>query len=381
MQDIYYVQPSARRLLLCLHKKDYSNLPVHPRYLNGLDELQFWRAFGELRDIFEDFYKQAVEHPENTTMLLYELDKYDRKSKEAKAGHTALLSFPITLFTLAVASVWENNVLTVNHVHFKEAIKIMGGSKTSEQIQRFCEHGFVFSEWNGKKFLTNCESFTMDYPDNPNILIVIAAIGDKITQYRKFQEDKQEKILNSHSGLGSIEQFVQFDPNIYVTDSGALPSKTLNHMMNTVGESNGQLLSAVVEEFKKRGLELRFGVCFVGNNFHDKKGKDTLNSVSFGHYSMGIRTDEPLTLRVKLIRINQYIEKIEVLPLHLKARFDNVKCQNCSEKCTRKIIYTLNGKKKIACACETFTFNNFSADDIDTLMELYDAEQLTRATK
>jgi hypothetical protein len=349
--------------------------------LNGLDELPFWRAFGELRDIFGDFYKQATEHPENTAMPLYELEKYDWKSKEAKAGHTALLSFSITLFALASASVWENNVLTVNHARFKEAIKIMGGSKTAEQIQRFCGYGFTFSEWNGKKFSTNCETFTMDYPDNPNMLIVIAAIGNKITQYRQFQEDKQEKILNSHSGLGNIEQFVQFDPNVYATDSGALPSKTLNHMMNTVGESNGQILCSIVERFMERGLELRFGVCFAGNNFYDKKGKDTLNSIGFGHYSMGIRANEPLTLRVKLIRINQYIEKIEVLPPHLKTCFDNVKCQNCSEKCTRKIKYTLDGKKKIACACETFIFNNFSTDDIDTLMELYDAEQLTRATK
>jgi hypothetical protein len=228
MQDIYYVQPNARRLLLCLYKKDYSNLPVHPRYLNGLDEPQFWDAFGELRDIFEDFYLQAVEHPENVSMPLYELNKYDWKSKEAKAGHTALLSFPITLFALAVASIWENNVLIIDFTRFKEAIKAMKGSKVSEQIKRFCEYGFILSEWNGKKFSAECETFTLDYPDNPSMLMVIAAIGDKFAQYTKSQEDKQEKILNSHSGLGNIEQLVQFDPNIYATDSGVLPPKTLS---------------------------------------------------------------------------------------------------------------------------------------------------------
>jgi hypothetical protein len=272
--------------------------------LNGLDEPSFWDAFGELRDIFEDFYAKAVDYPSKISMPLYKMNEYEWKSKEAKAGHTALLNFPITLFALAAASEWKNNTLIISLTRFKEAIKVMRGSKTSEQIQRFCDYGFVFSEWNGKKFCANCEVSIMDYPDNPSMLAVIAAIGDKFSQYKQFQKANNKKVLNSHSNLGNIEQFVQFDPHLYSADSGTLPPKSLNHMMNTVGEINSRILCKAVERFKERGLELRFGVCFIENSFHDNKGKDTLNSVGFGHYSIGVRADEPLKLRLKLIRIS-----------------------------------------------------------------------------
>ena len=381
MQDIYYVQPNARRLLKCLHQKDYTNRPVNARYLNGLDEGQFWDAFGALRDIFEDFFVQAVERPEKISMPLYRLDEHDWKSKEAKAGHTALLSFFIIFLALAAASRWEGNALTVTFTQFNEAVKKMKGSKKAEQIRRLYDYGFTFSEWDGKKFSAKCETFTLDYPDNPNVLAVVAAIGDKFAQYRQAQEERQEKILNSHSYLGNIEQFAQFDPNIYTTDSGVLPSKTLAHMMNTVGEANEKLLCAIVEKFKERGMEIHYGVSFIKNDFYDKRSKDTLNNIGFGHYSIGVRENEPLALRIKLIRPSQYIEKIDALPPHLMERFEKVKCFNCSDRCTRKIKYVLNNKNKIACACETFVFVNINMDDLDMLMNLYDAEQLAKASK
>jgi len=346
-----------------MHKKN-CNLPVHPRYLKTLDEQQFWHAYGELRDIFEDFYRRAVEYPESTSLPLYRLDEHDFKTKEAKAGRVSLLNLSVVLLAISLASVWENNALVVSHACFKAAIKSLKGAQTTEQIQRFCDNGFVFSNWNGKKFLP-CDTFKLDYPDNPNILAVIAAIGDKFDQYRQ----AQEKIL----GLEYMEQFIQFDPRIFADDSGTLPPKTFIHMIDTFTESNRQLYYAIVDKFKERELELKLNAYFGA--FYNSKGKDTLNNISFGHYSVGIRENEPLTLRLKLIRISQYINKIETLPSHLRVSFENVKCFNCSEKCTRKVRYSLGGKSKIACACDTFVFRDYAISDLDTLMALFDAEE------
>jgi hypothetical protein len=148
-----------------------------------------------------------------------------------------------------------------------------------------------------------------------------------------------------------------------------------------VGEEYAPVLREIVERFNARGYTLRFETAFLKNRFYNEKGKDSLSYVLYGDYREGREGNERLFLRLKLNQPDRYIGLIEKLPGHLKQPFINVWCGNCAEKCNRKIIYTLAGEPKTACGCFFFTFKEPTTEDLDALMELFDAEQVVRKEK
>jgi hypothetical protein len=374
VQDIFYVQTQARRILKCLCRKDYKKANINSRYLNGINKTQFWDAFGELHSIFESYYTQAVKDPSHLSLPLYEIDKYKIMSTQAREGDIALLDFPKTLFAIGQSSKINKNVLTVNNTAFKQILKNMGSKKLAVQITQLSEYGFIFTQWNGKAFPVKCETFELEYPDNKNILSVLLAIGDRLKQYM------QVETVNVN-GLYKFERFVCLDPNLYAIDTCELPPKTLNYMLDVVGESYNDLLIKMVEKFEERDMELRFETVFLKNRFFNKKGKDTLNHIVFGDYREGRDGNECLFLRLKLNHPEEYIEKINKLPKRLKESFENVWCSNCVQKCNKRITYTLDGKVKNACGCHFFMFKDPTIKDLDILMELYDYEQEVRIKK
>lgn len=374
LHDVFYVQTQARRILKCLYRKDYKKLNINSRYLNGINKTQFLDAFGELHSIFESYYTKAVEDPSKLSLPLYEIDKYKIMSIQAREGVIALLDFPKTLFAIGQSSILNKNILNVNNVTFKQTLKNMGSKKLAAQIAQLSEHGFVFTQWNGKSFPAKCETFELEYPDNKNIFSVLLAIGDRLKQYLQVE-------TSDINGLDKFERFVCLDPNLYDVDACELPPKTLSYMIDVVGESYSDLLINIVEKFKERDMELRFETLFFKNRFFNKKGKDTLNHICFSDYREGRDGNECLFLRLKLNHPEKYIEKINNLPKYLKENFENVWCSNCSPKCNRRITYTLDGKIKNACGCHFFTFKDPDIKDLDILMELYDNEQEARVKK
>ena len=371
IQDIYYVQQQARRILKCLYKPDYSKLNVHASYLNRINKAQFWEAFGDLRGIFENYYTEAVKNPSNLSLPVYEIDKYRNMSSEAREGNTALLDFPKTLFAAGLCAKLNKNALIINISVFKQEFKNIGGKKLKEQINRLSDYGFKFSQWNGKSFPSKCETFEIEYPDNKNMLAVLLAVGERLKKYSQIEPENS-------TGLYKLERFVFLDPNLYANDAAELPLKTLEQMADAVGKPLNDLLFKIAEKFKEYGMELRFETAFQKNRFFNEKSKDTLNHIFYGDYREGREGNECLFLRLKLNHPSQYIEKINSLPQNLKESFENVWCNNCFEKCKLRIVYELDGKEKRACGCFSFNFKNPEIKNLDALMEIYDAEQEAR---
>jgi hypothetical protein len=379
MQDTYYVQLQARRMLKRLHKRNYENININAKYLNGMDEAQFWEAFGELHDIYEHFYTQVVKSPTELSLPLYNIaDKIG--SKEIITGLHPLLDFPITLLAMGAASVLENNTLIVNIDEFRSIFKELRPKSYTKPINWLADNGFIFTEWNGKSFNPKSKTFVLDYPDNPNMLVVLSAMGARLKLHMQ-SKPFNKNTRRAHNAWG-LSQFVYLAPHIYANEAAELPSVTLNHLLDIAGKPYSSLIKEITDRFIQRGFGIQNYIdhenisCVVC----DMKNKDTLNRITL-YDSKNNDGEKRFVLRLKLNHPGKYTDKIDTLPPHLKERFENVWCHNCAEKCNRKIKYRLNGDDKTACGCDVFNFNYPTVKDVDILMELFDVEQSVRITK
>ena len=375
MNNIFYVQLQARRIYKCIYPESLPMGKVCAEYLGGISEKRFHKAVNDLRGIFTNYYKQAENDPAalNRNLPLYEIEKYRGCSSEGRAGISALLNFPIAVFAIGMCGVVSNSSLTVDITQLRKKFTELKGKRLPEQLTLLSDYGFVFNGFNGK--LPRTGELFIDYPDNPDLLIVLISLGDKLGKYIPYFFSQPAACYC----FRLFEQFVYLTPAVFENNTERLPPKTLEHMASVV--ENDALLY-IVEEFNKRGFTFKVNSDFLNNRFVNPKGKDTLDFVEYGDYkSMYPIENESLGLRLKLNNPDAYMEKVQALPPHLLSAFYTWECGNCSENCNRKIKYSLNSEDKCVCGCHAFTFNNPSAEDVALLMELYDLEQNARVQK
>lgn len=377
MQDTYYVQTQARRIMKCIYPENLPNGKVSPEYLRGLEEERFWIACGELRGIFADYYARAEKAPASLNLPLYEIEKYRNTSSEAREGNAALINFPAALLALGECAELSGDTLVADINAFRKSFSDLKCKYLPKQLNILTDYGFTFDGFNGKT-LPKAGTLNVSYPDNSDLLVVLAAAGDKLGKYMPLYL-KQPK---SGWGLNLLEQFIYLTPAVFADNTENLPPKSLEHMASAIGGEYRDILFKLAVKFKERGLELHFDTAFLKNRFFNQKGKDTLNHLEYGDYrNIWQDGNEQLFLRLKLNNPDAYIEEIKALPPHLMKTFTDTWCANCAEKCNRRIVYHLDGEEKRACGCFFFAYKNPSEDDVDNLMVLYDLEQKVRAKK
>lgn len=369
MKDMYYVQKQARRLLQGIFPDDETG-PVAPSYLQGLDEAAFWQGVDALRGLLRRYYTQAVAIPASLDLSLWEVETQYSMSREVREGFPALLEMPGVLFAMGMAGEMDGGVLSVDRAAFLAAMKALRSKHLARHINWLEENGFVFQAWNGKTFDAKAARFVVEYPKNPDILMVLVALGDKLGKYAEKH--------GSGPALNFMERFVYVESALFLNDGPDLPPRKLEDFLRMLTGEQAQAVRAIVERLAQRGLSLNLDMTYNKNRFHNAKGKDTLAHIELCDYRYANKEDGVLKLRLKLNNPDAYIEKVSALPPHLKQKFTQVKCGDCTENCNRRIIYTLDGERKRACGCWAFEFSEPKVEDLDTLVELYDLEQVAR---
>lgn len=371
MSDTYYVQMQARRFRRMIEAQDTKG-PVYPAYLQGLDEEAFWQACGVLRALLLDYYTAAEADPESLPLPLYTLQDYKTTSKEARDSQQALLGLPCMLLALGMAGRVQAGGLRVNTAAYRSATKVLRVKAAAAQVGYLMDHGFVFPQWTGKAFPAKAECFEVEYPDSPNVLAVMAALGMRLSKHIGAQ---------ATVGLPVVERFLLLDPAVFAEDTAELSPMALAPLLRMLPKDDADALQAIVDQFASRGLTLQLDTSYAKNRFFGAKGKDTLSHVEYTDYRYGQDGNEKLMLRLKLNRPDAYRAQVEALPKHLRKPFEEAWCHNCSEGCNRRIVYTIDDQPKRNCGCFAFCFPSPRVEDLDSLMGLYDLEQQARAAK
>ena len=220
MNNTYYVQLQARRLRKCMYPANLPTGDICAEYLGGLSKKRFWKACGDLREIFTMFYKRAENDPASLNLPLFELEKYRGCSAEGRAGNAALLNFPVAVFAIGLCAAVSDNALTVDITELRRKFTELKSKRLPEQLALLADFGFVMEGFNGK--LQKSGELTISYPDNPDLLIVLIALGDKLGKYIPYFFSQPAACYC----FRLFEQFIYLTPAVFGDNTERLPPKT-----------------------------------------------------------------------------------------------------------------------------------------------------------
>ena len=123
------------------------------------------------------------------------------------------------MFRLAQCGEIQNKQLIVSLPKFKEIIKKAEGNGVSPVakyefiLSRLVDFGFIISNFTGKPFNKTLESFTVEYPDTPELISTIKIFCNCWQQTRQKQKELIERSNLSYKGKPVLHYYshMRFD--------------------------------------------------------------------------------------------------------------------------------------------------------------------------
>lgn len=357
----YYVQQFARQsieLLVPIPDK----LEIPEKYRSGIDNSEFVSAFHTYQEIINQIYIDVSSMPESFGMaclpiennpgnyhygLLGPVTPNENKSRKS--------FFRLPNVLLALASVGEltpDGGLAINVTNFKNFKNQISSVKitTPEPIlERMVDYGFEFEGMPDNFSLRNISHFTLYYPDNRNLLIVLKAFKN----------------------IGYYEHFLSVDYRYMLSDNFNFD---LNDILRICG--NGINRSAVLEIYNKLMEEnyiakVEYHGGFFGKlRFYKSKSKKEFLTVY-------IERNFDFKIDIRLSKIDSYANKIESLSASIQQQLvlgrDCINCGVCKDGSTC-FTYKGNAYRKCSVICCGFSLSKLKEEDIPSVLQLLDLE-------
>jgi len=151
-------------------------IEIHPDFLHTLSHEDFKTAFCQVGSMFHQIMTDISEAPERFAMPLYKESETRYGATEAQEFRYAAWRPMKLLHAVFTHGNLDNNRFSVDIPAFKKANKI----KNSHQLfKALRDYGFVFSGLTNDKITPKTTEFTVDYPDNPYVIAVMAVVAQK----------------------------------------------------------------------------------------------------------------------------------------------------------------------------------------------------------
>ena len=316
----------------------------------------------------KDIYLDMAKQPEAYGLMLIDINSQDHNL--ARDGYRTLHRLCDLLVNLSQCSELNDHRLTVNKDKFTAANKkgtgLVSGPVPKYELffSRLVDFGFTISDFDGKPFNKKVTSFTIEYPDFPEMTDTIKFYCDCWKQYQK-----KDVKLWSHE---FHHHFYRFDYKI-TADRAAIP------LMQWVMDEAVYLgytpeLKAFSLAFYEHSLQYS-DVCFDGD--YTYKGKRIARIYQSGYIALG-KTKYHMHVRLK--NMDKYSSQVERLPESLREKMGKDNCRHCNfqgateDYCKFRIHWTLNGQKHVGCAHVCFYFNDFTLERIPDYWRLLELE-------
>ena len=175
-------------------------LEIHPDFLQGISYEAFESAFREIGRLFYQIYTDMADDPQRFGLPLYQADKYDYFSSQAREARSAPWQLFYLLFCLFVCGDFHGTVFLADTAQVKKMNKV---KKTNLLLEALCDYGFVFG--GIKKYqLSSGNYLEVDYPDNRNILTVLSVVAQKVknTQLKDVKNYYSNMTMFSNAFIG-----------------------------------------------------------------------------------------------------------------------------------------------------------------------------------
>ncbi|MCL2531384.1 MAG: hypothetical protein FWE40_04435 [Oscillospiraceae bacterium] len=345
-----------------------SMLPVPEDYplANGLPD-DFIEHFTQLRNLIKDIYLDMAKQPEAYGLVLtdYNLQSADKKSKEyalAMKSKNSVNRLPDTLFRLSQNGEVHNHQLIVSLPSFKESLKqtatygLSAVTKYELILSRLVDFGFSISGFNGKPFAKTVDSFTVEYPDTPELIDTLKTFCD-LWHENKIRQQQEAPALVASRVKPALHYggHMNFDFRFTADQDKILMCEWIRCELQSQGYSEDR-------------------ICFY-TAFYDYSIKYTDMQYNGDYY---VNAKRIVHLGYKCLRLilknpNNYMDEITTMPEVIRDVFANMHCRFCNfqgatkEHCKFQFHWTYNDAPRAGCAHTCFIF----PDNDATLVPYY----------
>jgi len=346
----------------CQHEAESmasSIMPVPDKYplADGLPD-DFINHFAQLCRLMKDMYLDMAKQPEAYGLVLtdYALQPAGSQSKETGLIRKSRLSvnrLPDTLFRLSQSGEVRNHQLIVSLPAFKESIKktepniVSPVTKYELILSRLVDFGFTISDFNGKPFAKTIDSFTVAYPDAPELIDTLKAFCDLWYAYKVHQSQLAIKFGSSLTVKSKPALHYYYHINFdfrFTADQEKIPmQKWIKYELQSQGCT------------KER---IEFHVAFY--DYSLKYADVQYNGSYFYKSTRIVQVNEGFIL--KLRNPGNYIDEISAMPKVLLDRFVKSYCGYCDfqgatkEHCKYRLHWTYTDTPQTGCAFVCFVF-------------------------
>lgn len=149
---------------------------IHPDFLHILSREEFETAFRQIGAVFYQIMTDISDAPERFAMPIYEESETRYGAPEAQESRYAAWRPMKLLYAIFSHGHIYNYEFSVDIPAFKQASKI---KNTHILLRALGDYGFVFSGLTQDKITPKIMDFTVQYPDNPNIIVVMTKVAEK----------------------------------------------------------------------------------------------------------------------------------------------------------------------------------------------------------
>ena len=358
MEYKYHCQPQAEEFA-----RQIIPVPIDYPLRDGLPD-EYRTNFAKLCEIAKEMYLDMAKRPEEYGLKLIDISVQDRHA--IRAAQNKIHRLGDTLLRLCQSGKLENHQLIVSAELFRNAIKQAQGAVSNSVpkyeliLSRLTDFGFAISDFTGKPFDKKVESFTIEYPDDPEIIDTI-----------KIYYDCWDILKNDHDNVIMWNEFhhnfYRFDYKV-TADHNKISGTQWIHD-NALRHNYPPEVAEFYIAFHEYSLRYK-GIKFDGD--YNYKSKRIARDLYMG---LGVTN---LSLIIK--DMDKYIGEIEVMPESVKKPFTKSSCNYCGfqgatvEHCKFRRKWTLEGSAHDACAFFGFQFNDFDVELVPYYWRLLELE-------
>jgi hypothetical protein len=323
-------------------KQDILPIPtdakIDPRHLGGLTNAQFVAAFGDLQRLVIACYDNIEADP----------FAWGYPDFYTTTPYTQVVD---TLYALVFCGHYSNGVLTVDATKFFACIGVKGNKKVELLVSGFMKMGLDIESF-GKKSTV----FTVSYPKNPHMLIVLRAYAGEIDE--NAQQWKHKLQRNGLSYRFLEDAAVQMHERVFLAK------------MDYASEALREIQIWLHAEAAKYGFA-------IDPDDWEEKGCMLYKKGSKRWLLVGQRDDGSVfskTIFRDVHTNNTMATLYHKFPDTFKSNCGKACGTNVKPACTMRIVFDVDGKTHRCCAYHSFIFKNPTLGDVKTIMELFKVE-------
>ena len=341
-------------------------IPAPPDYMprEGLPA-DYPLMFAKLRELIIKMYKDMAKRPEGYGLTLVESGVAD--AKLVRKSHNSIHRLADLLSCLCLNADVADNRIVVRAADFKNDVKKPHGDVSNAVpkyeliLERLAGFGFEISNFSGKPFGGDVESFSLYYPAFPKMADALAGY------FKSWAELKNNR--------GSVlvwpkefhHHYYRFDYKV-TADHASIPvSKWIEDesVYRGYDKKTVKFYNAFYE-YSKKFPGVRFDGDYnlksrrIARDVHDGPGK--------GH------------LCILMKRMDEYMGELEKMPDSVKKPFTEDHCGHCDfqgatdEFCKFRRKWTMDGVSHEACAHYGFNFTDFDLKRVPDYWRLLELE-------